>query len=244
MGILSKLELESSAGDLRKISRRLAWTLRWNAQRGFGSLNKRLIDNYLSRPGVHKIQIGCGENELDGWLNTNLYPRKKSVLHLDAGMPLPFQDHQFDYIFSEHMIGHLSHVECDVMFKECRRIIKPGGIIRISIGSLPFLVGLYNEDKTPVQKAYLEWATDNNFKHRPPALSDTYVINNMMNVWGDMFFFDEKTLRANFERAGFSGIRTVHLQTSQHEHLQNVEFVDGMPREFLELESLIMEATA
>ena len=31
-----------------------------------------IIDNYLENYDIRKMQIGCGSNILDGWLNTDL----------------------------------------------------------------------------------------------------------------------------------------------------------------------------
>lgn len=45
-------------------------------------------------------------NIMDGWLNTDFYPRK-NVPFLNVLKPLPFPDNSFDYVFSEHMVEHI-----------------------------------------------------------------------------------------------------------------------------------------
>ena len=244
MGLLSKYELDKPLAELRKKSKETAWIAKWNLSRGFGKLDKKITKDYLEQHQVHKLHIGCGFNILDGWLNTNYFPRKKSILHLDATKPFPFEDQQFAFVFSEHMIGHLDYDGSIFMLKECKRVLRPGGRIRISIASLPFMIDLYNENKTELQQNYLEWASANSFKNRPPEVSDTYVINNLMVAWGNLFFYDEKTLRQKFELAGFTDIVSSTICESNEEHLRDLEYLDRMPKDMLKLESLVMEAVA
>jgi len=244
MGLLSKYELDKPLAALRQKSKETAWITKWNMTRGFGKLDKKIAQDYFDSHQVHKLQIGCGFNVLEGWLNTNYFPRKKSIMHLDATKPFPFKENQFDFIFSEHMIGHLDHAGSIFMLKESLRVLKPGGRIRISIASLPFMIDLYNEDKTELQQQYLEWASANSFKDRPPVISDTYVINNLMVAWGNLFFYDEKTLRQKFETAGFTDVSLSTICESEEEHLRDLEYLDRMPKDMLKLESLVMEAVA
>jgi predicted SAM-dependent methyltransferase len=57
----------------------------------------------------------------------------------------------FDYVFSEHMIEHVSYAEGLLMLRECLRVLKPGGRIRIATPSLEVLLDLYKPSKTPIQ---------------------------------------------------------------------------------------------
>src|SRR5438477_50522 len=79
---------------------------------------------------------GAGFNSLPGWLNTDLEPKSASVIYLDAAKPLPFAYSTFDYIFSEHVIEHIPYPQGLSMLKECFRVIKPGGTIRIATPNL------------------------------------------------------------------------------------------------------------
>ncbi|MGL4880978.1 MAG: class I SAM-dependent methyltransferase, partial [Waterburya sp.] len=46
---------------------------------------------------------------------------------------LEFEDNTFDFIFSEHFFEHLFLNEAVKLLKECRRILKPHGVIRIVV---------------------------------------------------------------------------------------------------------------
>ena len=53
--------------------------------------------------------------------------------HFTAGGRLDFEDSQFEFVFSEHFFEHLFLDEAVALFRECFRIMKPGGIIRTSV---------------------------------------------------------------------------------------------------------------
>jgi SAM-dependent methyltransferase len=53
--------------------------------------------------------------------------------HFAAGDRLDFRDGEFDFIFSEHFFEHLSLPDALALFKECSRVLKPGGVVRTSV---------------------------------------------------------------------------------------------------------------
>src|SRR5271169_951480 len=53
------------------------------------------------------LHIGAAYFALENWFNTDLDPRKEGVYYVDATQPLPFPDHCFDFVFSEHLIEHI-----------------------------------------------------------------------------------------------------------------------------------------
>ena len=70
-------------------------------------IDGNLRKEYLAIAKVTKLHIGGGPRRLDGWLNTDvaLLP---GVVQMDATQPFPFAEAVFDYVFSEHMIEHVS----------------------------------------------------------------------------------------------------------------------------------------
>ncbi len=202
--------------------------------------NKKIIANYLAKKEVKKLHIGCGRNFLDGWLNSDLSPQSPDIIHIDATEPFPFENETFDYIFSEHMIEHISYSNGLLMLNECCRILKNDGTIRISTPNLLFLIGLYGDKKTELQKEYIKWATDNFIKDAP-YYSSTFVINNFVRDWGHLFIYDEETLSSSLKSTGFKTIVRCNLNESTNEVLCNLENENRMPKGFLELESITLE---
>src|SRR5687767_1281080 len=80
--------------------------------------SQSLRKEYLSRPGRAKLHIGAGLSLLTGWLNTDLTARP-GVSYLDATARFPFPSDSFDFIYSEHMIEHVSYADGQRMLREC-----------------------------------------------------------------------------------------------------------------------------
>jgi len=59
---------------------------------------------------------------MSGWLNSDIEPKLKGILYLDATQDFPIEDNSFDYIFSEHMIEHITYNDAKRMISECFRI--------------------------------------------------------------------------------------------------------------------------
>lgn len=224
--------------NLRTTKRHISWHFKGN----FGRIDRAIIERYFAGQEIRKLHIGCGGNILSDWLNSDFVPYSNSILHLDATETFPFAADMFDYIFSEHMIEHISYSNGLAMLSECYRVLKNNGKIRISTPNLPFLIDLYRDDKSELQREYIRWATDN-FIKSAPYYDDTFVINNFIRDWGHLFIYDERTLRSSLEKAGFTIIIRCNLNESNDETLRKLENEKRIPKKFLKLESFTLEAT-
>ena len=198
------------------------------------SLSLRKIICYLQRPGVirkyfdshkvHKLQIGGGRNILRGWLNTDLIPTCAETIIFDVTKPFCFEDETFDYIFCEHMIEHLSYNAGLQMLKECFRVLKKDGKIRISTPDLQVYLDCFNDDRSQIQKQYLDWLGNNWLKRAGiDEYTEVFALNLVMHGWGHMFVYDYKTLVGAVANAGFARIIKVSAKSSDDENLNNIE---------------------
>lgn len=209
----------------------------------------RIIDKYFDNNNCYKLQIGCGDNILEGWLNTDLNSLKKlNVAHLDAGKTFPFADNTFDFIFSEHIFEHLTFEQGLIMLSESYRTLKTGGFFRIAVPDLDFLAKLYLYKSFPIHTEYIQWSANtfcaNISKHiQDPNLLSVYVINNFFKDWGHQIIHNHETLSDLLLRSGFEEIRKERVGTSQIPELRNLEkHGTKIPAEFNELETLVLEA--
>lgn len=201
---------------------------------------QNLATEYLANNNPRKLHLGCGNNILSHWLNSDFSPENKNIFHLDATRPFPFPDQSFNYVFSEHMIEHITYQDGLAMLKECYRILCKNGKIRISTPDLKFLVELYSEPKTDLQLRYIKWASAS---FTPDGVSsDTIVINNFVRNWGHLFIYDEKTLRYALNESGFVDVVRLNINESNDLNLTNLENEKRMPEGFLQLESMTLEA--
>jgi predicted SAM-dependent methyltransferase len=189
---------------------------------------------------VKKLNIGCGDHPLDGWFNTDLNPCHPQIARLDATQPFVFPDGYFDYVFSEHMIEHVPYAGARVMLYECRRVLKPGGKIRISTPNLEFLLELLEPPLQDIETGYIAWAC-REFNPGMPATAVT-VLNNFVRCWGHQFIYDPRTLVMLMAEAGFTGFRDRLITLSEDPELADLENDGRMPEGFLQLETMTIEA--
>lgn len=202
--------------------------------------NRRLLRDYLSKNRAAMLQIGSGRNLRPGWLNSDYFPDDRAQYHLDASKPFDIPSGSFDLIYCEHMIEHLTLVDGLAMLRECERILKPGGRIRIVTPPLDFLLEM-GTNSTEAHQRYIEWHVPK-WMPSAPLVSFTVVINDFVRNWGHLFIYDEPTLRWAMERAGFVGIEGAAVNESREPRLRCLENVHRMPADLYALSSFILEA--
>jgi len=219
-------------GPVRRLRRRI--------KHPFKLSNQAIVAQYFSQVDLKKLNIGCGTYVLAGWLNTDISPASPTIMYLDASQRFPFKQETFDYIFSEHVIEHITYSGGVTMLSECFRVLKKSGKIRISTPDLAFLVDLTRADKTPLQRAYIKWAVDT-FTPGLPNDNEVFAINNFVRNWGHTFIYNEKTLRDVMAAAGFNRITKCEQHQSDDAALRNLENEAHLPPNFLRLETLTLE---
>ena len=208
----------------------------------FEPSDRTIAARYVAHSNVRKLNIGCGDYLLADWLNTDCSPATPKVMYLDATQPLPFKEETFDYIFSEHLIEHISYWDGVKMLTECFRVLKRSGKIRISTPDLAFLIDLTRADKTNLQRGYIKWAA-NTFTPGAPDDNEVFVINNFMRCWGHTFIYDENTLRGAMAGVGFHEITKRDQHQSEDAALRNLDNDPHLPPPLLRLETFTLEGS-
>lgn len=180
------------------------------------------VAGYMRRHGVKCLQIGAGPTSTASWLCTDLMPRRRGAVYLDATKPFPIPDACFDFVYSEHMIEHISYQHGMAMLRECHRILKPGGRVRIATPDLARLLRMYARESSGIERAYLDWIAKNNMKD-PALAKPVFVINNAFRDWGHQFLYDEETLSAALAGAGFVDVGRFEPGESGTALLQGLE---------------------
>jgi predicted SAM-dependent methyltransferase len=209
------------------------------ATRAITGKNERLAGAYLKAERNPKLHIGAGANHLSGWLNTELCPRGDQI-YLDATRRFPFADGVFAFIYSEHMIEHIPFAAGEFMLRECRRVLRPGGVIRIVTPNMEFLKAILQPSLSPAQLDYLRYFKAANQLGGPDE-SAVHVVNHFVRAWGHQFIYDLPTLTRLVAAAGFEDVESQPLQQSKYPELAGLAKTDRMPDGFVEMESIIVE---
>jgi len=189
-------------------------------------IRSKAIEDYLKHHQVRKLQLGTGQNLLEDWLNTDVNPDPSpdlgGIVFLDAKKPFPIEDGTFDYVFLEHVIEHVQFNEGLSLLRECHRILKPDGRIRIATPDLETLIQLHTTQKTDIQKRYVNWIVDK-FLPEVGIYSECFVINNAFRNWRHQFIYDHATLQLAMERTGFVNVISYRPGESDDENLRGIE---------------------
>jgi predicted SAM-dependent methyltransferase len=193
----------------------------------------RQIERYLGEHVERKLQLGAGEHPQPGWLNTDLhdYGRSDEIVLLDVRRRFPLPDASFDLVFSEHMLEHLTYAEGQRCLRECFRVLRRDGRIRIATPSLERLAQLY--DGSELGKRYLRWAVETLDPDTDAPLPGV-IINNFFRSWGHRFIYDPQTLRHALTEAGFVDVEERPVGELE-QHLAEAP-------EFNQFETFVLEA--
>jgi len=158
-----------------------------------------------------QIHLGCGPHVLPGWANIDL-SASPGVIRCDLSYPLPIRSGCIRFIFHEHLLEHLPSNDARGLLRECRRVLAPDGVLRISTPDLRRLVQAYQAGRTD------EWH-DVGYHPATPC----QMLNGGMRLWGHRFVYDADELRAVLAECGFRLVVPVRGRESAHRELQGLE---------------------
>lgn len=75
-----------------------------------------------------KLNFGCGGLRKEGWENFDM--------EVDISKPLPFPDNHASLIHAEHVVEHVTPKQAWLFLEECKRVLKPGGVVRVACPDL------------------------------------------------------------------------------------------------------------
>lgn len=224
-------------------TKKIAEKLKWHFYQYKIYLNRnKIIEDYLKTHKVKRLQLGCWPFPFKGWLNSDLHAAGE-VIPIDLTKRFPVEDNSFHCVFCEHTIEHFSFAQGEVMLKEIYRVLKPKGKVRLATPDLKFLIDLYTDNKSDLQKRYIQWASSEFLKAWGKA-TDTFIINNFVRAWGHQFIYDFKTLKFLLERVGFINVKRFAPGQSNDKDLKGLEsHGKSIGEEFNQLETFAVEAT-
>jgi len=157
-----------------------------------------------------KLNLGCGPHLLAGWDNYD-FEAHPGVIQCDLSRGvLPYEANTVDFVFSEHFIEHITKAQFTVLLKEVKRVLKPGGVFRVSTPNLKVLAKDYLDGK------FDRWK-DVWYPESPCAL-----LNGGMRLWGHQYLYDYAELVDLTIKAGLSWQVVTH-RSSNHPELRNLE---------------------
>jgi len=172
---------------------------------------------FLRGLGLSGVQFGSFRRRVPSCLNIDLRPLTDGTsetgmgrlvlvdgttyfMRLDVCRPLPFADGSVEWAYSEHLIEHLRLLDGIAWLTEARRILAPGGLLRLTTPDLRLYVESYLAGGG-IFAGYRERIRS----HGAPAMPErlAFMVNHIFYFWDHRWIYDADELRYVLGRAGF-----------------------------------------
>lgn len=80
---------------------------------------------------MSKLNLGCGPDYRDGWVNVDSGNCKSDVKHDIEQIPWPFDDNSVENIEMQHILEHIHRINFIHVVREMYRVCKNGAFIHI-----------------------------------------------------------------------------------------------------------------
>jgi len=138
-------------------------------------------------------------------------------IHHDARYGLPLPSDSVDYIYSSHFLEHLSRRDAEVLLMEAHRVLKKGGIIRICVPDLEFVMHLYQRGS------------------REKALAYFFTKPDLGRLSQHRYMYDFCLLKNLLTRTGFTDVKRCSYGQGR---VPDIAFLDNRPEETLYVEAV------
>lgn len=162
-----------------------------------------------------RLHLGCGPNKFPGWVNVDVEEAYEPDLVHDLSRGLPVDDGTVELIYSEHFWEHLRLDHGVRLMAECRRALRPGGVLRIAMPDLAEVVRRYLGDwrgEAWIQNPAYNWIDT-------PAR----MINACFREWGHQYLYDAHDLEHRLRGVGFTEVRRCTWGESTVPELRGLE---------------------
>lgn len=183
------------------------------------------------RKGCDLLNVGCGPNGKDHFINLDYHWRKNVDLCWDLknGLPLPSQS--LRGIYSEHCLEHIEFDECLEVLTEFFRTLKSGGVARIVVPDAEIYLDLYQAWKKGDRSPF-PYVDDEQLKE---GFSPIMSVNRVFRNHGHRYCYDASLLTMMLKRVGFREVKKVDFREGAMDEL----LIDTPSRR---VESLYLEA--
>lgn len=100
----------------------------------------------MTKQRSRNLHIGAGRVHLPGFINVDLFDTFPQDQYADLTR-LPWDAGSFDKIYASHVLEHVHRRMISVTLSHWRDMLKPGGLLRLSVPSFDAVVERYRETR-------------------------------------------------------------------------------------------------
>jgi predicted SAM-dependent methyltransferase len=172
------------------------------------------------------LNIGCNKKMFLHTINLDYSWFPGIDLTMDIRRRLPISDNRLRGIYCEHVIEHLPFDMVDFCLSEWRRVLRPGGVVRIIVPDAEMYLQTYCRIRS---------GDEVRFPYHESGKTPMMHVNRVFRSSGHQYAYDFETLAYLLEKANFRDIIRCEHKRGRDENL----LLDSDDRE---VESLRVEA--
>ena len=157
------------------------------------------------------LNVGCGPNILDGFINLDWHWRPGINLCWDLRRRLPFGENRLGGIFIEHCLEHFPFDQVQWLLTTFYKCMKPGGALRLVVPDSELYISKYMEAKNKT----VEWPYGQQDAEHTPLMLMSHIWLN----YGHESVYDFDTLNVMLKKADFKNIRKESYNQGRHKTL-------------------------
>lgn len=197
-----------------------------------------------------KVNLGCGPVGIKGWINydsgvlplLSKYPKTRHLICtlgllpknydvawskielLDIRNTFPLDESSVDYIYCSQVLEHFERYEALGILSESFRILKPGGVMRISVPDIAKMLTIYQEmsiispDLAAKEINRIWWG----YEKDGPAPSIFSKISKMF-IRDHQWHYDQRSMKEILREVGFSKIKFLGFRKGVTHELKKLE---------------------
>lgn len=82
------------------------------------------------------LNLGCGVTYDERWTNIDFVSTGPGVIAHNLLHGIPCADASFEVVYHSHMLEHFPKAKAAALIRECYRVLKPGGVLRVAVPDL------------------------------------------------------------------------------------------------------------
>lgn len=145
-----------------------------------------------------RLNLGCGPKKIYGFLNIDIRPEVNADITDDSMTLAKFENNSVDLIYTSHMLEHMFREDAKKALRRWYEVLKPGGVLRISVPDFEKLASHYMFYRN------IKWIA-RFLNGAQKDLLDTHLA-----------LYDEPLLKEILEEIGFKDVRRYDHNKTEH----------------------------